>query len=57
MNNTVYALIIYYPYESANVLGIYTSIELAEKNRLKCKKNDDSNGYNVFKIEEYELNE
>jgi hypothetical protein len=56
MNNTVYVLTIHYPYEATVVLGVYSDKSLAEIEMSKAKKNDDSNNYNEFEIEEFKLN-
>lgn len=57
MNNVVYVLVVYLPYETAVVLGVYTDKSLAETEKSKAKKNDDSNGYNDFEIEEFKLDD
>lgn len=57
MGATVYVLVMYYPYETADVLGVYTDKLLAEAEMSKAKKADHSHGYNEFKVEEFKLNE
>lgn len=57
MKIKVYALVVHFPYEGADILGIYTSKSLAENEKAKAKKKDDSNDYNEFKVEGYFLDE
>jgi len=57
MANKVYVLVVYIPYETASVLGVYTGKSLAEAEKAKAKKLDDSNGYNEFEVEEFILND
>ena len=57
MGDKVYVLTEIYPYETAIVLGVYSNKELAESEKFKAEKNDDTNGYNDFEIEEFTINE
>jgi len=57
MNNTVFVLTEIYPYETAIVLGVYSNKDLAESEKFKAEKNDDTNGYNDFEIEEFKIDE
>tara|TARA_R110002012_G_C11495184_1_gene596625 strand:+ start:126 stop:287 length:162 start_codon:yes stop_codon:yes gene_type:complete len=51
----VYVLIARFPYEGADVLGVYSNKDKAEKSKIECAKNDDSGGYNKFDIEEFDV--
>jgi len=51
----VYVLIITYPYEGAEVLGVYSDLEKAKMARGIAQEKDDSRGYNDFCIEEFKV--
>lgn len=55
MNKKVYALIITYPHEFSEVLGVYSSEDIANTEKSKAEGLDDSNGYNDFAIEEFKI--
>jgi len=51
----VYVLIKTYPYEFSEVIGVYSSEELAETAKKEAIEEDNSQGYNDFDIEEHEI--
>lgn len=51
--HVAYVLVVTYPYEGANVLGVFHSPELAAAAKTEAVAADGSNGYNEFDIEEH----
>ena len=52
---TVFVAIKDYPYETCEILGVYSSRDGAELKLKEEEKEDTSNGYNEFYVEEYEI--
>lgn len=55
MSMNVYLLTITFPYEGDRCLGVFSTEEKANKAMAECKSADNSDGYNEFEVEAYEI--
>ena len=51
----VYVVFEEFPYEGSSILGIYSDEGGAEKKKTEAERDDLTNGYNTFEIEEHEV--